>query len=200
MLAQVIAGRDGKSAFAVVPFDYFMALVALARAGGPQTVDERLRRLRQGDWRATVERLLVGLRGKSFILERQMDALFSEEGMEKTLDEVIELLRSPRNAAAHRPKKFRDEGEEADDVAAYDAAKARNEESFPAAIADRLIAGESPLKVFREYRGSTQAELAKKAKTTAAYLSQIENGRRTGSIRLLRRLAETLRLDIDDLV
>ena len=38
------------------------------------------------------------------------------------------------------------------------------------------------------------------AKTTAPYLSQIENGRRTGSVGLLRRLADALRVEIDDLV
>ena len=77
---------------------------------------------------------------------------------------------------------------------------ARDEESFPLEVADRLIAGESPLKVFREYRGLTQSALAKNAGTSAAYLSQIETGRRTGSVKLLRRLADALGVVLDDLV
>ncbi len=85
------------------------------------------------------------------------------------------------------------------DVAAFDAAKARNEESFPAEIADQLIAGENPIKVFRKYRGLTQKQLAKQAKTAAAYLSQLETGRRTGSVKLLRRLAGELGVGLDDL-
>ena len=84
-------------------------------------------------------------------------------------------------------------------IAAYDAAVARNEESFPLEVVDRLIAHESPLKVFREYRGLTQDTLAKNAGTNAAYLSQIETGRRTGSVRLLRRLADALGVELDDL-
>lgn len=90
--------------------------------------------------------------------------------------------------------------EQAADVAAYDAAKARAEESFPSGVADRLIAKESPIKVFREHRNLSQSGLAKAAKTSAAYLSQIETGRRTGSVKLLRRLAEALRVGLDDLV
>jgi DNA-binding XRE family transcriptional regulator len=90
--------------------------------------------------------------------------------------------------------------EAASEVAAYDAAKEADEESFPLAIADRLIAGENPLKVFREYRGLTQKQLADKAETTAAYLSQIETGRRGGSVKLLHRLADVLEVDLDDLV
>ena len=50
------------------------------------------------------------------------------------------------------------------DLAAYDAAKARlaagRDELLPAAFADRLLDGESPLRVWRELRGLTQAALA----------------------------------------
>ena len=88
----------------------------------------------------------------------------------------------------------------ADDIAAYDASVARNEESFPLEVVDRLIARESPLKVFREYRGLTQSAFAKNMGTSAAYLSQIETGRRTGSVKLLRRLADALGVELDDLV
>ena len=90
--------------------------------------------------------------------------------------------------------------EDAEDVAAYDAALARDEESFSAEVAERLIAGDAPLKVFREHRGLTQRQLADKADTAAAYVSQIETGRRVGSIAMLRRLAHALDLEIDDLV
>ena len=87
-----------------------------------------------------------------------------------------------------------------EDVAAYDAALARDEESFSAEVADRLIAGDTPLKVFRKHRGLTQRQLADKADTAAAYVSQIETGRRAGSIAMLRRLAHALDLEIDDLI
>ena len=92
------------------------------------------------------------------------------------------------------------DGEEGEDVAAYDAAKARHEESFSEDVTARLIAGENPIKVFREYRGWTQRELSETAGTTAPYLSQIETGRRTGSVKLLHRLADALRVELGDLV
>ncbi|MCH8184295.1 MAG: helix-turn-helix transcriptional regulator [Proteobacteria bacterium] len=63
-----------------------------------------------------------------------------------------------------------------------------------------MIGGENPIKVFREYRGLTQKQLAKKTDTSAAYLSQIETGRRTGSIKLLRRLAGALNVEVEDLI
>ena len=47
------------------------------------------------------------------------------------------------------------------DIKAYDEAKARNEEFFPATVVQRItIDGENPLKVWREYRGLTQEQLA----------------------------------------
>jgi mRNA interferase RelE/StbE len=82
----------------------------------------------------------------------------------------------------------------------YDAAKAAGREHFPIEVVDRLMAGENPLKVFREYRGLTQKELAKAAGLGAVYLSQIETGKRRGSTETLRKLARALDLDLDDLV
>ena len=47
------------------------------------------------------------------------------------------------------------------DLKAYDEAKAREEETFPADIVYRItLEGENPLKVWREYRGLTQEQLA----------------------------------------
>lgn len=42
----------------------------------------------------------------------------------------------------------------ADDVRAFDAAVVAGEETFPHAVVMRLHAGEHPLRVFREHRGS----------------------------------------------
>ena len=60
--------------------------------------------------------------------------------------------------------------------------------------------GEQPVKVWREYRGRTQAALARAAHITPAYLSQIETGVREGSVRVLTALARTLQVDVEDLV
>jgi len=89
--------------------------------------------------------------------------------------------------------------EDLDDIRAYDRAKAKPQEFVPAAIADRLIAGERPVKVWREYRGMTQKRLADAADISKPYLSQIENGLRDASIGVLRELAAALKVDLDDL-
>lgn len=56
------------------------------------------------------------------------------------------------------------------------------------------------LKVWREYRGMTQQQLAEAAEIRPSYLSQIENGKRTGSAEVLKAIAEALHLTVDDLL
>ena len=95
--------------------------------------------------------------------------------------------------------------EDAKDIAAADAAKAELErgedEMIPSEIARRLIDGkEHPLKIWREYRGLTQEALAEQVKSTKSYISQIEAGKKSGSVVLIKRLAASLNVDMDDLV
>ena len=89
------------------------------------------------------------------------------------------------------------------DIRAYDRAKERLEagtdEMIPADFADRILDGESPVRVWREYRGLSIKQLAAGANISAAYLSQIEGGSRNGSLSTLRALAKALSLDVDDL-
>jgi DNA-binding XRE family transcriptional regulator len=85
------------------------------------------------------------------------------------------------------------------DVRAYDAAKARGDEQLPLAVADRILGGENEVRVFREHRGLTQAQLAKPAGISIPYLSQIDANRRRPSTAVRHRLAQTLSITIDDL-
>jgi len=89
--------------------------------------------------------------------------------------------------------------EMAEDIRAYDAAKTRNEEAFPGTVADRLAAGENPIRVFREHRGLTQESLAKAAQIAQPYLAEIESGKKNGSAAVLRRIAMALGLELDDI-
>ncbi|MCY3774706.1 MAG: helix-turn-helix transcriptional regulator [Candidatus Aminicenantes bacterium] len=82
----------------------------------------------------------------------------------------------------------------------YDHANSVGEESFPIEVADRLLAGENAVRVFRDHRGMTQKQLAGAAGINPLYLSQIERGVRTGSARTLSALAEALGVDVDDLI
>jgi DNA-binding XRE family transcriptional regulator len=91
--------------------------------------------------------------------------------------------------------------EEMEEVRAYDQAKARtDQEAVPIAVADALLAGQSPIRVWREHRGMTQEQLASAAGIRRAYVAQIEAGHRRGSTAVLARLAGALGVDIDDLI
>ncbi|MEQ1900832.1 MAG: helix-turn-helix transcriptional regulator [Devosia sp.] len=74
------------------------------------------------------------------------------------------------------------------------------DEVVPAALVYRISDGENPVRVWREYRGLAAGDLAAKAGISAAYLSEIETGKKTGGVETLRKLANILKLDIDDLV
>lgn len=85
----------------------------------------------------------------------------------------------------------------------YDAAKlalADGEELIPAHIPYAIMDGENPVKVWREYRGLTQQELARAAGISASYLSQIETGKREGTTAVLQAIARALNLTLDDVV
>ena len=73
------------------------------------------------------------------------------------------------------------------------------EELIPDEYVKRLLKGENPVRVWREYRSITQAALAKKVGISTPYLSQIENNERTASVSILKKLAEKLNISIDDL-
>ncbi len=74
------------------------------------------------------------------------------------------------------------------------------EEIIPAHVPYAIIDGENPVKVWREYRGLTQPELAQAAGISASYLSQIEAGKREGSTAVLQAIARAMDLTLDDVV
>jgi hypothetical protein len=71
---------------------------------------------------------------------------------------------------------------------------------IPKDIADRLANGENPIRVFREWRGMKQQELALESGLTQSYLSDIENGRRRGTALRLRGVSHALKIPLDLLV
>lgn len=72
--------------------------------------------------------------------------------------------------------------------------------SYTAAEAKRLLAGESPVRIWREKRGMTQRALAAAARIPAGYLSEIESGKKPGSAAVYRALAKTLLVPMEDLI
>ena len=77
---------------------------------------------------------------------------------------------------------------------------AGEEELIPAAVVDRLLDGEPPLRVWREFRNLTQSDLARASGVNRAQIVDIESDRNSGSVRTLRKLADALRVTVDDLV
>ena len=89
------------------------------------------------------------------------------------------------------------------DLRAYDMAKsalaAGEEEMLPGEMVQRLFNGENPLRLWREHRGLSAKDLAQSAGLSAAYVSQIEGGKRDGTVGAYRKMAKVLRVTLDDL-
>jgi ribosome-binding protein aMBF1 (putative translation factor) len=88
------------------------------------------------------------------------------------------------------------------DIQAANEARARidaGEEIFPSNVIEALLDGAVPARVFREHRGLRAGELAEKVGISQGYLSEIEAGKKTGSLSVLKRIAEVLGVELNDL-
>jgi len=79
-------------------------------------------------------------------------------------------------------------------------AEAEQDDGLPAVLYRRLRAGEHPIRVWRAHRKLSLNALAERASVARAYLSEIETGKKPGSVAALQRIARILRVEIDDLV
>ena len=91
------------------------------------------------------------------------------------------------------------------DNVAYDKAiqdlEAGEDDLIPAEFAERLLGGgEHPLKVWREFRGITQQQLAEQAGISQGQVALIEGGKRQGTVDVLKSMASVLNVGLDDLV
>lgn len=90
------------------------------------------------------------------------------------------------------------------DIQDYDEAKlaiaSGAEELIPSEVTYALLDGENPIRVWREYRGLTQQQVADEAGISKPYLSQLESGQRKGSAEVLAAVARALKVSLDDLV
>lgn len=98
-----------------------------------------------------------------------------------------------------------EQAEDAQDSQAFSQAMAElvrgEDETVPEEVAHRLLSGdEHPVRVWREYRGLTQEDLARVAGVGKSYISQLEAGKKTGSLRFMRTMAEALEVDMEDLI
>ena len=89
------------------------------------------------------------------------------------------------------------------DATAAEAAERRRiegEEYLPAEMVDRILNGESALRVWRTYRRMTLDQLAAATGSRKSTLSLIENGKAQGKPALWRALAGALGVSADDIL
>jgi ribosome-binding protein aMBF1 (putative translation factor) len=93
--------------------------------------------------------------------------------------------------------------EDKEDVFAAERAERRRiegEEYLPAEMIDRILDGEPPLRVWREYRGLTRTALAERVGTSVATISRLESGDMIGDRKRWRPIADALGVSLDDLL
>jgi DNA-binding XRE family transcriptional regulator len=97
-----------------------------------------------------------------------------------------------------------EEAEMLQDIQYYDETKlalAREEEELiPSEVTYALLDGDNPIRVWREYRGLTQQQVAAEAGISKSYLSQLESGQRKGTTTILSAIARALNVSLDDLI
>lgn len=72
-----------------------------------------------------------------------------------------------------------------------------SEETMPFELTKRVIVdGENPIRVYREYRGISQSDLAKLAGISLGFLNRVEGNYVNASRKTLARLANAMNMDI----
>jgi ribosome-binding protein aMBF1 (putative translation factor) len=95
-------------------------------------------------------------------------------------------------------QKIQNQIEELEDIKSYIQHKEHPEDTLPFELVQNLLdSNNSKVKLFRQYRGLTISELAKKVGITESYLSQIENSRRKGTVDIYKKLANVLDIEME---
>ncbi len=74
------------------------------------------------------------------------------------------------------------------------------DELLPFELAEQILDGMHPVKAFRQYRGLSQRALARECDISPSYLSEIESGRKPGSVDAMVKLSKTLRVPLENLL
>ncbi|MDR7029617.1 helix-turn-helix domain-containing protein [Rhizobium rosettiformans] len=111
-------------------------------------------------------------------------------------EEMIVLSRKDYEALIQRIEDL----EDSLSIADFERKRAAGEEELvPAEYVNRMSEGESPIRVWRDFRGMSAKDLAAAAGISTAFLSEIETGKKDGSIATLKAIADALKIDLDDL-
>lgn len=121
----------------------------------------------------------------------------------ETADEVV-LARADWEAIEEAAEQFADlaalDAAAAEDAAYAAALPPGRQATVPFEVVEAKLAGERPLRAWREHRGLTQQALAQRAGVGRDMIAQIETGKRAGSIDTLDRLAAALAVPIEALI
>ncbi len=88
--------------------------------------------------------------------------------------------------------------EEIEDASLY--RSRAGEPTIPHEVVEAVQKGIHPVRAWRTYRGMTLQQLASGSQTPVGYLSEIETGKKPGSIKAYKGLARALGTDLDTLV
>jgi DNA-binding XRE family transcriptional regulator len=121
---------------------------------------------------------------------------------------AVQFKKTPKGEVAILPRKDYERlvrlAEEAEEDAgtARILARAKREVAMgapliPKPVVDRLVGGENPIRVLREFRGHTQPELASAIGIGQGYLSDLETGKRKGPLELHKKIAQALGVPLD---
>ena len=87
-----------------------------------------------------------------------------------------------------------------EDVVAYDRAMAGSADALPHALMARLVDGEPPLGIFREWRGVSVAELSARSGVGPDEIEALERGAEPRSVASLKAIAAALDIEVDELI
>lgn len=108
-----------------------------------------------------------------------------------SVGETVTLTREEYDALLERTAELEDR---------LAAAEAAQDARVPHEVALAIIGGASPIRAFRDRDGLTLRKLSERSGVAVSYLSEIEHGRKPGSVRALTRVAESLGTTVDALV
>lgn len=116
-----------------------------------------------------------------------------------TKDKLPEFIVLPYHEYVYLLDALEDQDDQ-EDIEAIKEFQAGNKETIPLEILKAIEEGESAIRAFREFRKISQTDLAKKVGVSRQYLCQIEKKERQGNIKLIKKIAEVLDIDIDLIV
>ncbi|NKN39717.1 helix-turn-helix transcriptional regulator [Agrobacterium sp. a22-2] len=115
-------------------------------------------------------------------------------------DEMVVLSRRDYDALVKQAEL----AEDLEDISAVKEFERRlaagEEELIPAEFVYRMLDGENPVRVWRDFRALSAKDLAASAGISATYLSEIESGKKEGSLSALRKIAKALKVDLEDIL